>query len=141
MSPWYFGSRNTLYFDMLCQDSTEHTFQIIFESDLSSVAINSVNSLKLERGNTDVDYMICEDLIFSCRVYDDRMGWSGYSDSGESTGTRFLTISHDSPVAKIILPDLGSTYGGLLSCPASGTFLIEHLNSDENDCLVKLDLY
>jgi hypothetical protein len=126
---------------MLCQDSTEHTFQIIFESDLSSVAINSVNSLKLERGNTDVDYMICEDLIFSCRVYDDRMGWSGYSDSGESTGTRFLTISHDSPVAKIILPDLGSTYGGLLSCPASGTFLIEHLNSDENDCLVKLDLY
>ena len=127
---------------MLCQDSTEHTFQIVLESDLSAVSVNVLNTLKLQQGNTDHDYMICEGSIFCCRVYDDLLGWSGYSVSSESERTRFLAVSHSGPAAKIILPVNGHAYGDLLSCPASGTIFIEQLNSDESgDCLVKLDLY
>ena len=139
ISSWYSGS---LYFDILCQDSKLHRFQIMLKPDLSTASLHVVNTSELTPHDFGYiffeDYRICEDTLVSCWVY--------YDDAHQNdpcgiytglTSARFSNvISHGGPAAKILLPDIGHDYC-LFSCPASGRFV----RLDSSDVVAVLDFF
>jgi hypothetical protein len=137
---------------MLCQDSKLHRFQIMIKPDLSSASLYFRDTPTMTLEDFEYvyarvhDYKMCDDSLFSCDTFP--FGW--YRDSalrfdapgqlqcGMYTGsafTRFL-VSHRGPSANIILPEVGLTHQ-LLSCPASGRFVVEL--RDEKNSLVIFD--
>ena len=75
MSSWYFGSSQPLYFDMVCQESKLHRFQIILKPDLSTASLHFIHSSELSPHDFEYlsfdDYRICEDTLVCCWFYDD----------------------------------------------------------------------
>lgn len=139
MSPWYLGSSDHLFFDVIYQEqSTLHRFQILLTPDLSSATLQLLNTLKIKHSSTaaPVGYQVCEDMIFSCGVYDSKSLWWT-----QDYAPLFFAVSPGGPAAKVIYPDLGRTYldHSFLSCPASGTFLLRILDLDGSYSLVTLD--
>ena len=68
MSSWNFCSSHSLYFNMMCQKSKLHRFQMILEPDLSTASLNVRNTH--EPVPHDIycyvffhDYRICEDTF------------------------------------------------------------------------------
>ena len=117
---------------MLCQESKLHRFQLILKSDLSTASLHVINTSEPTFHDFDYvffeDYRICEDALVSCWSY-----YDGAHQCGVYTGlTSALfanVISHNSPAAKMLLPNIGLKYH-LFSCPASGRFV--HLDSNNN---------
>ena len=70
---WYFGSSQSLYFDILSRVSKLHRFKIILKPDLSTASLHVVNKPELTPHNFSSvclqEYRICEDtcLLLVCR--------------------------------------------------------------------------
>ena len=139
ISSWYFDS---LYFDLLRQDSNLHRFQIMLKPDLSTASLHVINTSELTphdfRYGYFENYRICEDTLVSC--------WTYYDDAHQKdscgvytglTSARFAdVISYGGPAAKMLLPDIGHEYR-LFSCPASGRFI----RLDFGDSIAVLDFF
>jgi hypothetical protein len=115
MSSWYFGSPHSLYFDMLCQDSKLHRFQVMLKPDLSTASLHVINIYELSPHDfnyaTFEDYRICEDTLFSCWIYDDLLRPYQCGVYTGLTSARFTNIiSRSGPAAKMLLPDIGLKY-------------------------------
>ena len=141
MSSWYFTS-HPLYFDMLCQDSKLHRFQIMLKPDLSTASLHAIKTSEL--GPHDFDYVtfqhyrICEDTLVSSWFYEnelrDRYQCGVYTGL---TSARFANvISQGGPAAKMLLPD-NRCKCLLYLCPVSGRFVLLY---DHNSVAV-LDLF
>ena len=134
VSSWYSNPSHPFYFDMLCQDSKRHRFQIKLKPDLSTASLQSINTSELlphEYGYISFrDYMICEDSLVSFWRYDtDRCGvYMGLMSPC------FSNIV--SPAGNILLPDIGLEYV-LTPCPASGRFV----RLDTNNSVAVLDFF
>lgn len=150
MPPWYFGSSNPLYFDLLRHNSTVDRFQIMLKPDLTSANVQFINSVNPICNDSKLDttrdeYRLCEDSLFSCRIYDNYPldGFSRYQNLRAIQGfkpNRFFAVSNGSPARQVVLPhDWHHTYS-LSSCPASGRF-VAHLVSDENEKLIVFDFF
>ena len=139
ISSWYFGSSQPLYFDMLCQDSKLHRFEILLKPDLSTASLHVINNSELTPHDFNYvyfeDYRVCEDTLVSCWIFDDDES----SQSGVYTGltsARFADIiSLGGPAARMLLPD--SDCYIFYSCPASGRFVLV----DDNDSVAVLDFF
>jgi hypothetical protein len=136
ISPWYFGSSQPLYFDMLCQDSKLHRFQIMLSPDLSTASLHVINTSEQAPHDFDDilfnDYRICEDTLVSCWI----LGINTDEDQDQYqngvytglTSVRFSNVTSDRrPATKVLLPDTGYLYL-LYSCPASGRFVLKGRN-------------
>ena len=119
VSSWYSDTSHPLYFDMLCQDSKRHRFQINLKPDLSSASLHDINTsdrFPLHRGSTFFQgYRICDDTLVS---------WHRNADypllyTGLISDTFSNVISQSGPASEIFLPDIGLKYD-LTLCPASG---------------------
>ena len=140
MSPWYFGSSQPLYFDMLCQDFKLHRFQISLQPDLSAASLHVINVSEQTPHDFDYvifkNYRICEDTLVSCWTYSD---WD-YYQCGIYTGLTsppFANdISHGGPAAKMLLPDI-EYKSVLFLCPASGRVV----RLDNNNSVAVLDFF
>ena len=117
ISSWYFGSSQPLYFDMLCQDSKLHRFQISLQPDLSAASLHVMNISEQTAHDFKYvsfeDYRICEDTLVSCWTLDNKPGCGVYMSLPFANG-----ISHGGPVAKMLLSGIGDCVPYL--CPASG---------------------
>jgi hypothetical protein len=144
ISTWYFGSSQPLYFDMLCQDSKLHRFQIMLEPNLSTASLHVINTSEhtpLDFVYTFIpDYRICEDTLVSCWIYEDRLRNPGQYQCLVYTGLTFArsanVISDGRPAAKLLLPDIGRRYLPF-SCPASGRFVLR----DSTNSVTVVDLF
>jgi hypothetical protein len=136
ISPWYFGSSQPLYFDMLCRDSKLHRFQIMLSPDLSTASLHVINTS--EHTSLDFDdiffenYRICEDTLVSCWIYAEQHQGQYQPENGVYTGltsTRFSNVTTGGRSAvKVLLPDTGHFLYRLYTCPASGRFVIKDTN-------------
>ena len=119
VSSWYSDTSHPLYFDMLCQDSKRHRFQINLKPDLSSASLHDINTSErfpLHHGSTLFQgYRICENALVAwhlsapyCTLY-----------TGLMSATFSNLISHSGPASEIFLPNIGLKYDRTL-CPASG---------------------
>jgi len=152
MSSWYWGSSHPLYFDMLCEDSTLHRFQIALNPDLSSASLHFKTTSELSHDDfrhvmIHHDYRICEDALYACWLYDTFHSWwnhhpeDGYDDSqdryqcGLYIGLEFtrFSVSYEDPAGNVLLPRNGGGFR-LLSCPASCRFVV--LLDKENSLVV-----
>jgi hypothetical protein len=139
ISSWYFCSSH-LYFDILCQDRKLHRFQIMLKPDLSTASLQVINT---ELPPYDFkyasfqSYRICEDALVSCLIYfGDHKYQCGVYTTGLTSARFSNVISHGHPAAKMLLPDIGLEYG-LVSCPASGRFVL----LVEDNTVVVLDIF
>ena len=147
ISSWYLGSSHLLYFDMLCQDSKLHRFQILLQPDLSAASLRVINISEQTPHDFNYvffeDYRICEDTLVSCWTYPDSE--QGEEDEyhpgcGVYTSPPFANgISHGGPAAKImLLPDVEFEFKSVLFlCPASGRVV----RLDNNDSVAVLDFF
>jgi hypothetical protein len=141
LCPWYFGSSIPFYFDMLCGDGKCLRFEIALKPDLSSASLHFVKTFKVIhddfiQGMAD-GYKFCDDQLSFCQFLNTPFPeWPRYR---EAASPQIFSISHSGPTADVILPDLGSR-NHLLSCPASGRFIVVSYNSDQKITLVELDL-
>ena len=129
ISSWYFGFSHHLYFDMLCEFSKLHRFQIMLEPNLGTASLHAINTSVLTPHDFDYvffqSYRICDDSLVSCWIQ-----YDGYRDEHQCgvytglTSPRFANgISHGGPATKmLLLPDNGHKYI-LFSCPVSGRFV------------------
>ena len=147
MAPWYFGSSNPLYFETLRHDSKVDTFRIMLKPDLTSATVQFVHSINRLRNDDQFDttsdeYRLCEDSIFSCRIYDNyplngwyrgrnllAMGFEPY---------RCFAVSNGGPAGEVILPHVWHSTDGISSCPASGRF-VASLSLDGDERLIFFD--
>ena len=117
ISSWYFGSSQPLYFDMLCQDSKLHRFQVLLQPDLSAASLHVMNISEQTAHDFKYvsfeDYRICEDTLVSCWTLDSKPGCGVYMSLPFANG-----ISHGGPAAKRLLSGIGDCVPYL--CPASG---------------------
>ena len=142
ISSWYFGSSQPLYFDMLCQDSKLHRFQVLLQPDLSAASLHVMNISEQTHDFKYVsfeDYRICEDTLVSCWFHNDDD--SDQYQCGVYTGltrTRFVVTSRDGRrhAATMLIPGIAHEYH-LFSCPVSGRFVL--LNSSNS--VVVLDFF
>jgi hypothetical protein len=149
VSPWYFGSSHSLYFDMLGLDFKIRRFQIILEPDLSAASLHAINTSELDQVIphnlyylSSRSYRICEDNLVSCwtctdpRCYDRPHQYQCGVYTG-LTSARFANLISPSGVAtEILLPDVKHDFC-LFFCPASGRFVF--LNSKNS--VVVLDFF
>ena len=145
ISSWYFGSLQPLYFDMLCEDSKLHRFQIVLEPDLSTASLNVINTSELTPHDFNrvqfQEYTICEDTLVSCWFYKnfryngrDQYQWGVYTGL---TSDRFANvISHGGPTAKMLMLDIGRKHD-LYWCSASGRFVV----LDSSNSVIVLDFF
>ena len=121
---WYSDSSRPFYFEMLCQDSKHHRFQIKLKPDLSTASLLDINTSKLYYHSHDLTYFrgyrVCEDTL----VY----FWRFFDYCGVYTGLMSARLSNvillDGPAAKMLLPDVGPGREYDISpCPASGRFV------------------
>ena len=137
VSSWYSDSSNPFYFDMLCQDSKRHRFQINLKPDLSSASLHDINSksesFPLHHGSTFFQgYRICHDTLVS---------WHRNADypllyTGLISDTFSNLISQSGPASEIFLPDIGLKYN-LTLCPASGRLV----RLDASNSVAVLDFF
>ena len=139
ISSWYFGSSQPLYFDMLCQDSKLHRFQIMLKPDLSAASLHVINISEQTLHDFNHvffnDYRICEDTLVSSWFYNNLDNWGVYSGS---TSARFANaIPEGHPAAKMLFPvNFGPIYL-LHCCPASGRLVV----MDSTECVSVVDLF
>ena len=124
ISSWHLGSSHPLYFDMLCQDSKLHRFQIMLQPDLSTASLHVINTSEHTPHDFGYvlfqDYRICEDaLVYFWRnhkTWGAHIGltsapftnvvtrWQGYMDSLCPTSGRSVYRIGDGD--KIVVVDL-----------------------------------
>ena len=142
---WYSGSSQPLYFDLLFQDSKLHRFQIILKSDLSSASLHIINTPELTPHDFYYvlleEYSICENTLVSSWVYSDSRQdqyqcgvYMGLTTPPSESANGM--ISHVSPAAKILLPDIGHKFV-LFLCPASGRIV----RMDSSNSVAVLDFF
>jgi hypothetical protein len=126
VSSWYCDPSHPFYFDMLCQDSKPHRFQIKLKPDLSSASLHHINTSELfpsYYGYTFFHgYRICEDTLVSfCLWQSESNGYAYYRGlyTGLMSATSSSVISQYGPASKILLPEIRFRYDITL-CPASG---------------------
>ena len=129
ISPWYSGSRESIYFDIVRLDSILDRFKLIVKPDLSGASLHLINTSKLtpdefENISFPSSYRICEETLSSF--------WRSSSRCGVHTG---LTSTHfpDSAVRYWITKHNHSL------CPASGRFVYLTFD-DKNFSVVVMDL-
>jgi hypothetical protein len=115
ISSWYFGSWESLYFDIVYTDSKLQRFKIIVKPDLSDVSLHVINrseiiSNDLMRSSDPYNicdgYMICDDALVC--FWNDRKTWGAYTGLTSAPFTNVVTRCN-----------------GLIDslCPASGRFV------------------
>jgi hypothetical protein len=129
VSSWYFGSWESVYFDILYTDSILQRFKIIVEPDLSEVSLHFINIFEItgisnelvtsSYGNRDRicrGYMICDDAL----VY----FWNGRKMGRAYTG---LTTA---PLTNFV-----TRYNGQIEsiCPTSGRFVYRTDDRDHDN--------
>ena len=129
ISPWYSGSRESIYFDILRLDSKLDRFKLIVKPDLSEASLHPINASKLTPREFDnvsfpSSYRICEDTISSF--------WSNSHECGVHTGLT-STLFSDSTLRYWITKHNHSL------CPASGRF-VYFAFSHEDPSVVVMDL-
>jgi hypothetical protein len=146
MPSWYFGSSSSIFFDLLRHDSTVDRFKIMLKPDLTSAYVQFIDSVNSIRDDSKFDttadeYRLCEDLLFSCRIYDNYPldGWSRYRNLHDNEHNRCFAISNGGPAGQVILPYILHRTYSLSSCPASGRFIVRLVSDDEK--LLALDFY
>jgi len=122
VSSWYSDSSHPFYFDMLCQDSKRHRFQIKLKPDLSSASLHDINTSEhfpLHHGSTFFKgYRICDDTLVSWHL-NAHANYCLLLYTGLMSATFSNVISHSGPASEIFLPDIELKYD-LTLCPASG---------------------
>ena len=133
---WYFGPSQPIYFDMLCQDSKLHRFEIMLKPDLSTASLRVINTYEHTLHDFFYvyfqNYMICEDTLVTCWV-DDSDNWGVYTGS---TSARFANVTDGHPAAKVLLPNNFGLINLLRCCPASGRLVV----IDNANCVSVVDL-
>ena len=138
VSFWYSDSSRPFYFDMLCQDSNRHRFQINLKPDLSSASlldtnINLSESLHLHHGSTFFQgYRICDDILVSWHRN------SGYPllYTGLTSATFSNVIPQRGTASELFLHGIGLRYNITL-CPASGRLV----RLDASNSVAVLDFF
>ena len=106
-----------------------HRFKLIVEPDLSDASLLIIHTSEHIPHDLEIvhfqRYSICDDALVSCWIYDPPD--EDLYQCGVYTGltyARFANIiSQGGRAAEMLLPDIGSDYR-LLSCPASGRFVV-----------------
>ena len=135
VSSWYFGSLDSLYFDILYADSKLQRFKIIVKPDLSDTSIQVINSsiiiskaLKkaFERLTTCDTYSICEDaLVYFCN-YPRKGQWLTYAGLTSAPFTNVVTQS------KGCINSL---------CPTSGRFAYRDVTGYGRERVAVVDIF
>ena len=129
VSSWYSNFSHPFYFDMLCQDSKRHRFQINLKPDLSTASLHDLYTSELfphdRRSTFFQGYRICKDTLVSFWRYDAHY-FGVYT--GLMSPRLSNVISQSGPAAQMFLPDIGCEYT-LFPCPASGRFVCLASNS------------
>ncbi|KAF8804223.1 hypothetical protein BYT27DRAFT_7259405 [Phlegmacium glaucopus] len=131
MSSWYFGSSQSLHFDMVHERHPElQRFKITIKPDLSEATLHFISTLQLTARDfewvaTPCTSNICEDTMVSF--------WDTLDHCGIYTGSILShptnSVSHRDPyVVSMLLPVDGCPSSHSL-CPASGRFV--HLDWDD----------
>ena len=116
VSSWYFGSWESVYFDVLYTDSKLQRFKIIIKPDLSDATLHVINMSEIIADDLMESlafkicegYRICEDALVSF--------WNNHKKWGAYAG---LTSA---PFANVVSRWNGLGYVDSL-CPASGRFV------------------
>ena len=96
VSSWYFGSWDSVYFDILYTDSKLQRFKIIIKPDLSDVSLHFINMSErisddlmgsLEAYGVWEGYRICEDALVY--FWSNRKTWGAYTGL---TSTPFTNV-------------------------------------------------
>jgi hypothetical protein len=128
-SSWYFGSWDSIYFDILRWDSKLDRFNLIVKPDLSDTSLHVINTFELTPHNFDYvslqSYRICEDTLVCF--------WSnsGNNKCGIFTGLTFAHFSDDVSVRHWCDHSL---------CPASGRLVCFVYSGDDYGRIVVVDL-
>ena len=130
-SSWYFGSRESISFDVSCRNSEleldTFEFKLIVKPDLSDASLHAINtsglSLRISQFVSFIrSYRICEDTLVSY--------WGGSSYWGVHTGSIFAIIPGY---------DIAGQIRGISLCPVSGRCAYFTYNHD-CDGIVVVDL-
>jgi hypothetical protein len=127
VSSWYFGSMESVYFDILYGDSILQRFKLIVEPDLSEVSLHFINiseitgiSNELVRSSDGYKicdgYMICDDALVY--FWNNLKTWRSYTGLTSAPFTNLVT-----------------RYNGHIEsfCPASGRFVYRTDDRDHDD--------
>ena len=114
---------------MICRDSKFQWFQVMLKPDLSTASLHVINAYQPTPHHSEYvtfqDYMICEDTLVSCWIYNDgrphQYECGAYSGLTSARSTNI--ISHGGLATKILLPDNGHDEYVLFSCLAPGRFV------------------
>jgi hypothetical protein len=133
ISSWYFGSRESIYFDIVYSDSKLDRFELIVKPDLSDASLHVINSSEFTPYDFDDttfqnSYRICEDTLVS--VWNSESG----SKCGVYTGLTSAHFPDDT--------DARFAYSSCSLCPASGRFVYCICNwyTDHDSSIVVVDL-
>ena len=132
ISSWYFGSWDSIYFDILRLDSTLERFKLIVKPDLSDTSLHVIDSSKPIHnfGNPTLQSCsrICEGTLVSL--------WhrSNNQKCGVYTGLLSTQFSCDSAIKDRMARPSRSL------CPASGRFVYFTCDDDDNVRIVVADL-
>ena len=121
VSSWYFGSLDSIYFNVLYTDSKLQRFKIIIKPDLSDASLHFINmsefisddlknSLEAYRIQVCDGYRICEDALV----------WFWNNPSRKTWGTYTGLTSTPSPLTNVV-----TRWNGQVEslCPTSGRFV------------------
>jgi hypothetical protein len=96
---WYFGSWESVYFDIIYTDSIRQRFKIIIKPDLSDVSLHVINMPEIISNDlmkSLVDgykfydgYMICDDALVY--VWNNRETWGAYTGLTSAPFTNVVT--------------------------------------------------
>ena len=135
ISPWYFGSSQPLYFNILGRDSKLHWFKIIVKPDLYDTSLHVINAEVAHIfDNDDVflqPYSICEDTLVAC--WDETISGQSAVFAGTTSSLFANVISHVGPAAGVLLSAAEYPYS---LCPSSGRIVCLH---DDRNRIVVVD--
>ena len=130
---WYFGFRESIYFDVLRQgsDAKLDRFELIVKHDLSDTSLRIINTFELTPHNIEhlsfpSSYRICEDTVFSF--------WCISQKCGVHTGLTSTHFPDDFVVRHWITRHSHSL------CPVSGRFVYFAYGDGDDSRVVVIDL-
>jgi hypothetical protein len=135
VSSWYFGSWESVYFDILYKDSKLQRFKIIVKPDLSDVSLHFINISEIISNdlmrfsypyNIYDGYMICDDALVCF--------WNDRNDLN-SNAWRAYTGLTSAPFTNVVTRCNGEIDS---LCPASGRFVNCTYDSDGNP--IRIDI-
>jgi hypothetical protein len=98
VSSWYFGSWESVYFDIFYKDSTLQRFKIVIKPDLSDVSLHFICMSEIT-SNDLMDYVVVDGVCNAYMIYEDALvycwndhkGWGAYAGLTSAPFTNIVT--------------------------------------------------